>query len=238
LIRHHAFIISRSVFIISFMSPLGNLFIPVAHGRLEAILKEQAARFAEPRGAALVLHPHPLHGGTMHNKVVYRAARALNEAGLISLRINFRGVGLSTGAHAFGEGEQDDARAALDYLAEKYPRLPITLAGFSFGSRVGLKVGVSRPSVVRLIGIGLPARMYDFSFLRQCRKPLLLVHGARDTIAPPDPLPELIKTIPPEAHAELVMIPDADHFFAGHLDEFEAAIRNWMEKEILRTTKD
>ena len=122
------------------MYPAGNLFIPVLHGRLEAILKE--AR--DPvRGVALVLHPHPLGGGTMHNKVVYRAAAALNEVGLTTLRINFRGVGQSSGEHDEGRGELEDVRAGLTYLKETYPDLPLTLCGFSFGARVGLEVGVA-----------------------------------------------------------------------------------------------
>src|SRR5919199_42669 len=123
------------------MYPAGNLFIPIEHGQLEAILKEP--RLGPPNGVALVLHPHPLGGGTMHNKVVFRAAAALNDAGLATLRINFRGVGLSTGAHDEGRGELEDVRAGLDYLAEKYPGESITLAGFSFGARVGLEVGIT-----------------------------------------------------------------------------------------------
>src|SRR5499426_1837077 len=136
------------------MYPAGNLFIPVAHGQLEAILKEP--RQGSPRGVALVLHPHPLGGGTMHNKVVFRAAAALNDAGLVTLRINFRGVGQSSGTHDEGYGERDDVRAGLDYLAENYPLQEITLCGFSFGARVGLEVGVSDNRVVRLIAIGTP----------------------------------------------------------------------------------
>src|SRR5437867_8349189 len=113
------------------MYPAGNLFLPVAHGNLEAILKQPRNAV---RGVALVLHPHPLGGGTMHNKVVFRAAAALNDAGLVTLRINFRGVGQSTSTHDEGRGEQDDARRGLDYLAEHYPNQPITVAGFSFGA--------------------------------------------------------------------------------------------------------
>src|SRR5499433_3289641 len=122
------------------MYPAGNLLIPVAHGQLEAILKEP--RQGSPRGVALVLHPHPLGGGTMHNKVVFRAAAALNDAGLVVLRINFRGVGQSTGTHDGGRGERDDVRDALDYLTEEYRGAEITLCGFSFGARVGLEVGL------------------------------------------------------------------------------------------------
>src|SRR5687767_9939134 len=159
------------------MYPAGNLLIPVEHGQLEAILKEPRQ---EPRAAALVLHPHPLGGGTMHNKVVFRAAAALNDAGLITLRINFRGVGQSSGLHDEGRGEVEDVRAGLKYLATNYAGLPITLCGFSFGARVGLEVGISDPLVVNLISIGTPLNKYDFSFLRSCRKPILFVHGEHD----------------------------------------------------------
>src|SRR6476469_7907616 len=131
------------------MYPAGNLFIPAAHGRLEASLKEP--RIGPAKGVALVLHPHPLGGGTMHNKVVFRAAAALNDAGLITLRFNFRGVGQSTGDHDEGRGERADALAGLDYLAANYPGQEITLCGFSFGARVGLEVGMTDDRVKRMI---------------------------------------------------------------------------------------
>src|SRR6266403_2179796 len=159
------------------MYPAGNLFIPVAHGQLEAILKKPGTSVS---GVALVLHPHPLGGGTMHNKVVFRAAAALNDAGLVTLRINFRGVGQSTGSYDEGRGERDDARAGLDYLAENYPGEEITLCGFSFGARVGLEVGVADERVAQLISIGTPVDKYDFSFLKECRKPILFVQGDGD----------------------------------------------------------
>jgi alpha/beta superfamily hydrolase len=213
------------------MYPAGNLFIDAAHGRLEAIIKEPRAE-AGTRGAALVLHPHPLHGGTMHNKVAFRAARALNEAGCVSLRINFRGTGQSTGTHDHARGgEQDDARIALDYLAEKYPSLPLILAGFSFGARVGLEVGVGDPRVRALVGIGTPVsiveRGYDFSFLNECRKPVLFVHGARDEFGDVAKLKEIAATIPPEARARVEVIPGAGHFFDDQLDELVRVISEW-----------
>src|ERR1044072_1119556 len=152
------------------MYPAGNLFIPVAHGQLEAILKEP--RQGPPKGVALVLHPHPLGGGTMHNKVVFRAAAALNDAGLTVLRINFRGVGQSTGTHDEGRGEVEDVRAGLDYLSEHYPGEPITLCGFSFGCCVGLEVGVTDARVPYLISLGTPVDKYDFAFLESGRKPI------------------------------------------------------------------
>jgi alpha/beta superfamily hydrolase len=208
------------------MYPAGNLFIPSPHGQLEAILKEPRGPV---RGAALVLHPHPLFGGTMHNKVVFRAAAALNDAGLVALRLNFRGVGQSTGEHDEGRGERDDARAGLDYLAEKYPDCEITLCGFSFGARVGLEVGISDDRVRRLISLGTPVDKYDFSFLTDCRKPILFVQGDRDEFGRVEQLRELVAQIP--GPAELKVIQGAGHFFDDQLDELKRAITEWVLAE-------
>jgi uncharacterized protein len=209
------------------MYPAGNLFIPAPHGQLEAILKEPHG--GELRGVALVLHPHPLGGGTMHNKVVFRAASALNDAGLVTLRVNFRGVGQSTGTHDEGYGERDDVRVGLDYLAENYPDQEITLCGFSFGARVGLEVGIADERVVRLIAIGTPVDKYDFSFLATCRKPILLVHGEHDEYGNVDRLRELVDRL--QTPAELRVIAGAGHFFDDQLDELKRAITEWMLSE-------
>ena len=208
------------------MYPAGNLFVPTPHGRLEAILKEPRA--GSIRGVALVLHPHPLFGGTMHNKVVFRAAAALNDAGLIALRINFRGVGQSTGTHDEGYGERDDVWAALDYLARNYPGQEITLCGFSFGARVGLEVGIDDDRVALLISIGTPVDKYDFSFLEACRKPILFVHGEHDEYGNVERLRELVGKI--KALVELKIIKGAGHFFEDQLDELKRAITEWMSE--------
>ena len=205
------------------MYPAGNLFIPSPHGQLEGILKTPRAPM---RGAALVLHPHPLFGGTMHNKVVFRAAAALNDAGLVALRLNFRGVGQSTGEHDEGRGERDDVRAGLDYLAVNYPDQEMTLCGFSFGARVGLEVGATDQRVVRLISIGTPVDKYDFSFLEQCRKPILFVQGDRDEIGGVESLRELVAKI--KAPVELKIIKGAGHFFDDQLDELKQVITEWV----------
>lgn len=210
------------------MYPAGNLFIEVPHGRLEAILKPP--RDESIRGVALVLHPHPLGGGTMHNKVVFRAAAALNEAGLVTLRFNFRGVGQSTGTHDQGYGERDDVRAGLNYLAENYRSQEVTLCGFSFGARVGLEVGISDDRVTRLVSIGTPVDKYDFEFLTACRKPILFVHGEHDEFGNVDHLRELIARI--EAPKELAVIKSAGHFFDDQLDELKRVIREWVVSEI------
>jgi len=202
----------------------GNLFIPIQHGRLEAILKEPRA---QPfTGVALVLHPHPLFGGTMHNKVVFRAAAALNDAGLVTLRLNFRGVGQSTGEHDEGRGEREDVRAGLDYLAANYAENEITLCGFSFGARVGLEVGVADERIARLISIGTPVDKYDFSFLEHCRKPILFVQGDVDEYGDVDRLRELVAKIP--APVQLRVIKGAGHFFDDQLEELKAAITEWV----------
>ena len=212
------------------MYPAGNLLIPVGHGQLEAIIKEP--RQGPPRAAALVLHPHPLGGGTMHNKVVFRAAAALNDAGLVTLRFNFRGVGQSTGKHDEGRGEQDDARAALDYLATQYPQLRLVLCGFSFGSRVGLDVGIDDHRVQYLIGIGTPLDKYDFSFLKSCRKPLLLVHGEHDEFGDVEQLRQLAAELEKHTQVRLVVIPGAAHFFENRLDELKRAIAEWVTEQL------
>src|ERR1043166_4371597 len=207
------------------MYPTGNLFIPVPHGKLEAILKPP--RVEPVHGVALVLHPHPLFGGTMHNKVVFRAAAALNDAGLVTLRINFRGVGHSTGTHDEGYGERDDVRAGLDYLTTNYPDQDMTLCGFSFGARVGLEVGIDDDRVKRLISIGTPVAKYDFNFLEQCRKPILFVHGEHDEFGNVDKLRELVARVSAHCDAELLVIQGAGHFFDNQLSELKRVITEW-----------
>jgi alpha/beta superfamily hydrolase len=214
------------------MYPAGNLFIPIALGRLEAILKEHSD---SARGVALVLHPHPLGGGTMHNKVVFRAAAALNEMGLTTLRINFRGVGQSSGTHDEGRGEVEDVRAGLTYLEENYPHLPLTLCGFSFGARVGLEVGIADERVMNLISIGTPLGKYDFSFLENCRKPILFVHGAEDEFGAATEVERLARQLEAVTDVSVKIIAGADHFFAGHLDELKLAITEWMTKQLANT---
>ena len=212
------------------MYPAGNLFIPVEHGQLEAILKEPQQR--PPKGVALVLHPHPLGGGTMHNKVVFRATSALNDAGLTTLRINFRGVGQSTGQHDEGRGEQDDVRAGIDYLAKHYPGLRIVLCGFSFGARVGLEVGIHDPRVAYLIGIGTPLDKYEFDFLTSCRKPLLLVHGEQDEFGDVERLRQLVAELEKTVPVQLVVIPGAGHFFEDRLDDLKRATFEWTTQKL------
>lgn len=210
------------------MYPKGNLFIPVSHGKLEAILKEPKG---EPKGVSLVCHPHPLGGGTMHNKVVYRAAAGLIDAGLVALRFNFRGVGNSTGEHGEGRGELDDIRAALDFLSENHPALPITLAGFSFGSYTGSQIALEDDRIVRLISIGTPVGKYDFSHLKDLRVPILFVHGDRDEFGPVEDLNETVALV--SAEARLVVFQDCGHFFENHLSQLRDAIHDWVLEKMV-----
>ncbi|MGC1617526.1 MAG: alpha/beta family hydrolase [Candidatus Acidiferrum sp.] len=176
--------------------------------------------------AALVCHPHPLFGGTMHNKVVYQAAKTLDVLGLSVLRFNFRGTGMSEGKHDRGEGERDDVRAALDFLAAEFPDIPLLVCGFSFGCWVGLRVGCEDSRVTSLIGLGAPVNNADFSYLLKCEKPKLFVHGTNDIYGAPDKLKSVISSVP--GKNRIVIVEDADHFFVGKLDQVNAAITNWM----------
>lgn len=203
-----------------------TFFIPGPGGRLEAMLWTVAD--ANPSRAALVCHPHPLFGGTMHNKVVYQAAKALHEAGLPVLRFNFRGAGLSEGAHDKGRGEQDDVGAALNYLAEQFPRKPILLAGFSFGAWVGLRVGCEDGRVAGLIGLGLPVDSSDLGYLTECNKPKLMIQGGGDQYGSRAKLEALFATW--AEPKRLVIVDGADHFFAGKLDRVGVAIAGWVRE--------
>jgi uncharacterized protein len=205
-----------------------SIFLAGPTGRLEALLN---AGNPESPYAALVCHPHPLHGGTMHNKVVYHAAKALNSFGLPVLRFNFRGTGLSEGNHDEGRGERDDIRAALDWLQNEYSR-PVIFTGFSFGAATGLKTCCPDPRVPGLISLGTPLavqeRLYTYSYLSHCSKPKLMVSGDHDQFAPVSNLRELF-TLAAEPK-ELVLVEGADHFFESKLPIMRDAIVEWLPR--------
>lgn len=203
-----------------------SLFLTGPAGRLEALL--WTSPIAEPPFVAVVCHPHPLYAGTMHNKVVFQTAKALHARGATVLRFNFRGVERSEGEHDRGVGEQDDVRAAIDYLAAEFPASPVLLAGFSFGSSVGLRVGCRDDRVKRLIGLGLPVDNVDMSFLRACAKPKLIIQGGNDQYGSRATLESLFATLPKPK--QLAIVEGADHFFAGQLDKVAAAIDAWLGK--------
>jgi uncharacterized protein len=222
--------------VISAGTTIRSLFLDGAAGRLEALLN---AGVAEASHAALVCHPHPLFGGTLHNKVVFHTMKALNSFGFPVLRFNFRGAGLSQGEHDRGEGEVDDVRTALDWLESEF-HLPLLLAGFSFGAAVGLRAACADQRVRALIGVGTPVvpvaesteepRVYTFEFLRNCSKPKFFVSGARDQFGPRARLEALVASVPEPK--KLVIIEGADHFFEGRLQELREAIETWVREQV------
>ena len=198
---------------------------PTVHGPagvLETLLEEPDHRAA--RVVALVCHPHPLYGGTMHNKVVYRLARGLRRAGAIVLRFNFRGVGRSEGEHGHLEGEIEDARAALAFLRERYPDLPYALAGFSFGSRVITRLGCSMEGARFLLAAGFPTQMGRAEYLETCRTPKIFVQSTNDQFGPRPEFEALFGRV--AEPKRMVWVEAQDHFFAGALEELEEAVVN------------
>jgi alpha/beta superfamily hydrolase len=197
--------------------------IPGPAGRLEALLMLPEG---QPVGAAVVCHANPLQGGMMHFKVVFRAAKALQEQGLAVLRFNFRGVGASEGTHDGGRGEQDDVRAALDELVRRHPGVPVVLGGFSFGSVMALRVGLGDTRVGALFALGLPISMMgDQHFLETGGKPRLFVQGEKDAFADEPTIRALVERLPEPK--SLVILPGADHFFAGQLDRLQEIVASW-----------
>lgn len=217
------------------MSPASHARIQSLHlqgpaGRLEALLNAGAD---VPKYAAVVAHPHPLFGGTMHNKVVFHAMKALNGFGIPVLRFNFRGVGTSQGKHDGGRGEMEDVRAALDFMKETFG-VPLIFAGFSFGAATGLKAACPDADVKAIISIGTPmqaeGRVYRYEYLSDCAKPKLFISGERDQFATPQQLAELVSRL--SEPKRLVLIPGGDHFFEGHLEEYRAAIEVWVGQSL------
>jgi alpha/beta superfamily hydrolase len=207
-----------------------SFFLEGEAGRLEALLNFGAP---DAEYACVVCHPHPLFGGTMHNKVVFHAMKALSAFGFPVLRFNFRGAGSSAGEHDYGRGEIADARVALDFMAERFS-VPIIFAGFSFGAAVGLRAAVPHSRVQALVALGLPVhadgRDYSYEMLAGSEKPKLLLSGGLDEYASPAQLERVF-----EEAAEpkrIVIIAGADHFFAGQLDPMRIALSDWV-REVL-----
>jgi uncharacterized protein len=213
-----------------------SLFLKGPSGRLEALLN---AGNANATHAAVVCHPHPLFGGTLHNKVVFHTMKALHSFGYPVLRFNFRGTGLSEGEHDYGNGEVDDVRAALEWMDAEF-HLPLIFAGFSFGAAIGLRAAYSDPRVRALAAVGTPVapvaaeaeppRVYGFDFLRESRKPKLFVSGGRDQFGPREKLEALFASL--AEPKKLVLIEGADHFFEGRLRELREAVEAWVKEAV------
>lgn len=201
------------------MDLTGNTFISGPAGRIEAILKEPAGEITR---AVVVCHPHPLFGGTMHNKVVYRIAKTFFDSGFATLRFNFRGAGRSEGKHDAGRGEQDDLRSMIRFIEEKYTGAEIWLAGFSFGAAVLLRAGCPNPLIGALVAVGTPVSKYDFASEAICDKPRLFVQGGQDEFGSVADLEKLIAAL--SGPVQMKVIEGADHFFEGHLDELSRVV--------------
>jgi alpha/beta superfamily hydrolase len=211
-----------------------TLLLPGPAGRLETLLWSLPDETTSmPPLAAVICHPHPLYGGTMHNKVVYQTAKTIHRFGLPVVRFNFRGVGLSEGTHDNGAGEVDDVLAVLDFLAAEFPGAPQLVAGFSFGSWVGLRAGCGDARVTELLGLGLPVGDADnrsFAYLETCGKPKLLVSGEFDRFGPPHQLRKMVEQFPAHIreNTSVAIVSGGDHFFAGHLPELDRVIAAWL----------
>jgi hypothetical protein len=206
----------------------GNLFIDGPAGRLEAIHKLVEVPARRTNRAAVVCHAHPLHGGTMHYKLIFRIARVLGDLGMPTLRFNFRGVGNSDGVFDEGRGEREDVRAAIDWMAAQHPDCGIVVAGFSFGAWTGLSAGCAHPRVTHLVGLGTPVRVLGLGELARCTKPKLFVHGTRDEFGP---LAQMNSWFADLAEPKrMVRIEGADHFFEGYRDEMAAAVIDYFRE--------
>jgi len=221
--------------------------IPGAVGRLEALLDEpsvgrgsnrngrfEAGRTDRIRAAVVFAHPHPQHGGTMHTKAVYQSAKALARIGCAALRFNFRGIGLSQGAFDNAVGEQDDCRAAIDFMAGRYPEAPVWVGGMSFGGYVASIVGVNDPRVSTVIGVSMPLGRFDFSALRDSIKPKFFIHAERDELCP---LKQVRAFYAAAAEPkDLVVIDSANHVFDGKAgevgDALEELLADWPDRSI------
>ena len=209
-----------------------SLFLDGPAGQLEAILNLGADNATH---AALVCHPHPVYGGTLHNKVVFHAMKALNGFGFPVLRFNFRGAGLSHGEHDYGQGEIEDVRTVLDWLDREF-RLPIVFAGFSFGAAVGLQAVCNDDRVAAAIGLGVPVqpveeRTYDLSCVKSYVRPKLFVSGSRDQFGPRAKLQAFVDSLPEPK--KLVIVESADHFFEGRLREMREVVEGWVRDIVL-----
>lgn len=205
--------------------PLRHVDLYGRAGRLEALYRD----LQDPAAAAVVCHPLPSGGGTLHNKVVFRAARGLESANVATLRFNFRGVGASTGTFTGGEGEHDDFLTALAWLMKKHPGKRIFAGGFSFGSWIASRAACEVEQVDGVFLIGAPVNKYDFGFLNHCEKPMLFLHGTQDEYGD---VAKLEQIVPRVRNAESVIVTGADHFFTKQIEAVEETMRVWAEELI------
>ena len=207
--------------------PLRHVDLYGPAGRLEALYRE----LQDPAAIAVVCHPLPTGGGTLHNKVVFRAARGLENANVATLRFNFRGVGASGGKFDNGDGEQDDVTAAIEWAKRKHPDKKLIVGGFSFGAWVSTRVACERTDVDAMFLLGTPVNKYDFAYLSSCERPMLFIHGTNDEHGDASKVEKLVQHV---RNAESVFVTGADHFFTKQLEAVEETMRSWAEEQLER----
>ena len=199
-----------------------------SEGRLEGRYHHSKENHAP---IALLLHPHPQHGGTMNNKVVYTLFHAFVRCGFSALRFNFRGVGRSQGTFDRGEGELSDAASALDWLQTYNPNASVCwIGGFSFGAWIGMQLLMRRPEIDGFISVAPPANLFDFSFLAPCPASGLIIQGDRDQLVPMESVQKLVHKLmhQRDLRIDYRVIAGADHFFTGQLEELAAAVEDYI----------
>jgi len=210
-----------------------EIIISGPDGRLEGRYQHSRDRNAP---IALILHPHPQHGGTMNNKVVYTMYQSFARRGFSVLRFNFRGVGRSQGAFDRGEGELSDAASSLDWLQSFNPNAGACwIAGFSFGAWIGMQLLMRRPEISGFISVAPPANMFDFSFLAPCPSSGLIVQGDKDEIVPPVSVVKLVDKLQSQRNLKIqhTMIPGATHFFRDHLEILGEEVHDYLAKNVV-----
>jgi alpha/beta superfamily hydrolase len=224
--------------IVSATSRMRAVEIPGPAGRLEGLVNAPDEGVAQVPYCALICHPHPAIGGTMHFKQVYQMMKAFTGLGLPVLRFNFRGTGQSEGTYDFGRGEVHDVHAALDWMEREFASLPVIVAGYSFGSNIALRACCGDPRVQGTVLLGVPmqwaGRVYKFNFLPRCQQPKLFITGTNDQYATQDSVNSLAASSP---HSTVVWVQEADHFFIGKLDQVRSAIGSWVEANFLPAAK-
>jgi alpha/beta superfamily hydrolase len=200
-----------------------SMIITAGPVELEALLREPKNPL---RGTAIVCHPHPVYGGTMDNRIVYRAAKAAAENGFAALRFNFRGVGGSTGQYDQGIGEKADVTAVIDWIEDEFPGMHPVLIGYSFGAWVGLQVGCADTRIPAMIGLAPPLDLYDLGFLTECMKPALYVAGTKDEFCSQENLDRWARKLP--AASSVRRIADTGHFFDGKVEVVEHLIGDFL----------
>ncbi len=203
--------------------PLRHVDLFSTAGRLEGLYRE----LQDPEAVAVICHPLPTGGGTMHNKVVFRAARGLESANVATLRFNFRGVGTSAGHFEGGTGEMADVSSAIAWAIKMHPGKKLIVGGFSFGSWVASRVACELPAVDAIFLIGAPVNKFAFDYLGDCDKPILLLHGTQDEHGDVAKVEKLSATI---RNGEAVIITGADHFFTRQIEAVEETLRAWSSE--------